>query len=211
MLYEVYIAVSPSNTYYVGITSQGFETRKRQHYTKAFSNKLMTPFYQALRKYDTNMQWSVLVGGLTKSEACVIEKQYIKKFKETFDVYNVTPGGELPWNTGTVGVCKRTKASILKQQESRKNYSHSSLTKEKIGNAHRGKTPPKSFYINWAKARNIQKFEAFSPEGVSLGIYSNRTQFARMYNLSAAKISACLTGKRPHHKNYTFKLIQVGE
>lgn len=211
MNYQVYIAVSPSNTYYVGITSQGFETRKEQHYAKAFSNRLQTPFYKAIRKYNQELNWFVIAEKLTKKEAQYLEKLYIAKYKAFYEVYNVSPGGELPWNTGTKGLCPRTTESVKKQHQTRKanGYKHSDETKEKIGKSHKGKKQPASFYDKWFKSRNLKSFRVISPEGVDLGIFTNQSEVARLFNLNNHLISACLKGQRKHHKQYTF--IVVGE
>lgn len=207
MKYEVYLAVSPSNTYYVGITSQGFEVRKSQHFDKAFSNKLQTPFYKALRKYGDEIEWFVIAHDLSKSEACKMEKEYIAKYKELFEVYNVTPGGELPWNTGTKGVCTRSEESIKKQMESRKGYTHSEETRIKISKANKGRKQPEGFQEKWHKSKNVAEFEAYDPTGKFLGVFLNRAKFAKEHNLPNGKISDCLNKKRKHTKGYTFKYI----
>lgn len=95
-MYTVYIAISPSDKKYVGITSRKLNFRINEHYS-ASKNKDFT-FYRALRKYKKDIVWFSLTTCSLLSEAKELEQFYIKKYKSlrTENGYNSTEGGNYP-------------------------------------------------------------------------------------------------------------------
>lgn len=143
--YTVYVHISPSNKYYVGITSQTIN--KRWHNGKAY--KPNKHFYYAIEKYGwENFQHEIIAGHLTKEEACNFEIALIKALKSNQREfgYNKSSGGE-----GSSGVSPseetrellRNKFKGRKRPEGfgdhisqvKKGHSVSNETREKISNS----------------------------------------------------------------------------
>lgn len=89
----VYVHISPSIKYYVGITCQRPESRWR--YGKGYEYN--TYFTRAINKYGwDNFQHEVIASNLTEEEAKNFEKLLIKKLKSNNQKYgyNLTEGGD---------------------------------------------------------------------------------------------------------------------
>lgn len=89
----VYVHISPSNKYYVGITSQTPNQRWRNGNGYSYN----THFYRAIQKYGwDNFQHDIVAEHLTKAEACHMEKILIQKLKSNdyHYGYNLCSGGE---------------------------------------------------------------------------------------------------------------------
>lgn len=91
----VYLATSPSNKVYVGLTSKLLKQRKSQHITRAKRNVRKEPFLNALQKYDYNFKWEILQENLNLKEAEQLEQDYIYLLNSTNNQfgYNLSPGG----------------------------------------------------------------------------------------------------------------------
>lgn len=97
-IWSVYIHISPSNKYYVGITSQKLSDRWRNG--KGYKHNAY--FTSAINKYGwDNFQHEVVASNLTENEAKNFEKILIKELKSNNKMYgyNLTAGGD-----GTVGI-----------------------------------------------------------------------------------------------------------
>ena len=98
-IWSVYIHISPSNKYYVGITSQN-PISARWRNGKGY--KYNTHFWRAIQKYEwDNFEHEIFAEHLTKDEACEMEKTLIREL-ESNDAkhgYNICSGGE-----GTTGL-----------------------------------------------------------------------------------------------------------
>lgn len=82
--------ISPSNKYYIGITSQTAEQRWR----KGKGYKTSVKFYKAIQKYGwDNFKHIILFENLNKEIANEIEKYLISKYNTINDGYNITEGG----------------------------------------------------------------------------------------------------------------------
>lgn len=96
--YCVYKHTTPSGKVYIGITKQAPERRWRNgNGYKTDENP--TPFYRAILKYGwENIKHEVLADGLTKEQACEMEKALIRdtRARESAYGYNVLVGGEVP-------------------------------------------------------------------------------------------------------------------
>lgn len=93
---------------YIGLTTQGLDTRKHKHFYEARRrNKKAekTHFQKALNKYDLEAWvWSVLEDNIPKKDLGDREIFYIEKFDTFKQGYNSTTGGE-----GAQGTAKKHK------------------------------------------------------------------------------------------------------
>lgn len=108
-MYLVYLATSPSNKVYVGLTSKKLEVRSKEHIWRAKRGQRNNPFVGALQKYDYNFKWEVLEENLSLKEAEEREKFYIAKFNSTNRQfgYNLSPGGSSGKIQSTEGEARR--------------------------------------------------------------------------------------------------------
>ena len=89
----VYVHISPSNKYYVGITSQRVQDRWKNGNGYDYNSY----FTRAIKKYGwNNFQHEVIASNLTENEAKNFEKLLIKKLKSNNREfgYNLTEGGD---------------------------------------------------------------------------------------------------------------------
>lgn len=96
MPYIVYlISNSITNKVYVGYTKYILEKRWSQHCKNAMKSKTNTPFYNAIRKYGTDI-WvhSILETCALATEAKTQEVLYIEKYNSYKNGYNATLGGD---------------------------------------------------------------------------------------------------------------------
>ncbi len=108
----VYLAISPSDRYYVGITKRGLKSRLWYHYY-ATQRGSKLPFHNCLRKYGKKVKFSILAEVDSWSEACILEKQYIKQYNSKINGYNATDGGD-----GVVGFpCSESLKQLFKFQQ----------------------------------------------------------------------------------------------
>jgi group I intron endonuclease len=130
-LYSVYIHITPSNKYYVGITQGNVITRWCKHGEGYKSQQL---FWRAIQKYGwENIKHIVLLEGLTKEVACECEKYLIAKYKTNNPKYgyNVFIGGEC----GPLGISPSIETRE-KLRQANLGHHHSEETKEKIKQNH---------------------------------------------------------------------------
>ncbi|MCQ2771550.1 MAG: GIY-YIG nuclease family protein, partial [Clostridia bacterium] len=110
--YILYMHTTPSTKVYIGITCQSIN--KRWKNGKGYIG--CTAFYRAIEKYGwNNIEHKILFTGLSKNDACELEKEYIKKYDSSNPLkgYNLTSGGEH---------CEQTKQSRKQLSDSLKQY-----------------------------------------------------------------------------------------
>lgn len=91
-LFTVYLHKSPSNKYYVGITSSSL--LKRWH-SDGSGYKTQKKFWNAIQKYGwENFEHQILAVGLSEVEACELEQQLIIKYNSKVNGYNSDDGGK---------------------------------------------------------------------------------------------------------------------
>lgn len=114
-----------NNKVYVGITKQKVADR----WGKDGSNYKNSPhFWQAIQQYGwNNFSHEIIQEDLTKEQACLLEKELIKKFNsQNSDYgYNITEGGDCPSMT------EETKEKISKAMMGNKNGLGKPCSKEK--------------------------------------------------------------------------------
>ena len=89
--YLIYIAIwNNFNTIYIGL-SKNFKIRKKQH-ENLNSNDVVPKFIKSTGIFPT---WNILHENLTIDDACLLEKQYIKNYRNNneYIVLNINDGG----------------------------------------------------------------------------------------------------------------------
>lgn len=116
--YTVYAHVTPNMKMYVGITSQ----RVEQRWNNGGGYKNSGYFYNAVCKYGwDNIEHIIIAKGLTKKQACLLERDTIKYWGTTNreNGYNLSAGGE----SGSCGI-KRTEEEKLYLSEVNSGENH---------------------------------------------------------------------------------------
>lgn len=127
----VYKHTSPSGKVYVGITHQ----RPEDRWQGGLGYRKNPYFFRAILRYGwDNFRHEILSRGLTKEEACVLERALIAYYRsnEKHRGYNLTDGGEF---------FKHSKESREKMSINRKGKGHRTLsaeTKAKLRANHAG-------------------------------------------------------------------------
>lgn len=94
--YFVYIHICPNGKRYIGLTGRTPEIRWGVNGRGYKAHNLH--FYNAILKYGwDNIEHNIIARGLSKDEACVLEKYLISKYKTTDRAYgyNKSTGGEM--------------------------------------------------------------------------------------------------------------------
>ena len=119
MIYEIYIATSPSGKCYIGLTSN-FTRRKRDHIYKAFhmsstNIKFLTRFKAAIRKYgEEKIVWQVIDSAKDIETAKELERRYVLHFNSHHKGYNMTDGGDSAGNIRIFWTKDKTLLEALK-------------------------------------------------------------------------------------------------
>ena len=134
-MYFVYKHTTPSGKVYIGITRQDPAAR----WKKWKNYKDNQHFTQAINKYGwNNIQHEIIASGLTKEEACIKEKEYIRAYNSTDREkgYNILIGGDVtPDRTGS----KASDETRQKMSKARKGKCHSEEHCKNISDALRGR------------------------------------------------------------------------
>lgn len=229
----LYKATSPSNKLYFGITGETLEDRISKHkYTSLTTN---TKFANAIKKYGIdNIKFEIILYNLSKDEACLKEKEYIKKFDTYKNGYNGTLGGEgafgYKWN--------KARHSEVHEEKRKKYYENdewkkkkSKITKdtfklkpelkEKLTN-NLLKYNKEYRYLNEEKrlkalrdkktqekmvrSKGCKPFYVFNFRTKEfIGEFLIKSDCAKLLGISNGKISMCLNGRRNFTKDYIFK------
>lgn len=145
--YKVYVHITPSNKYYIGITCNTLDGRWG---VDGCNYKYNKHFYNAIQKYGwDNIKHLVLFENLTQELACLIEIELIKKYNTTDNNYgyNISPGG----NLGNYGIklSDETKAKISVKKKGQKLSKH---TRDKISKALKNREFTEQHKENLSKA-----------------------------------------------------------
>lgn len=146
--YKVYMHISPSHKYYIGITGMDLSMR----FKNGFGYKHQRYFWNAIQKYGWNNFIHLLIAdSLTKEQACDMEIMLIGKFKSNNHSfgYNLSSGGEY----GSKG----THPVFTDEHKSKISKSHigthcSELTKIKISQSKKGMKLSKETKLKIGKA-----------------------------------------------------------
>lgn len=205
--YCVYEHICPNGKRYIGITGKSPQRRwgKNGISYKAHNQH----FFNAICKYGwDNITHNIIVKGVTKQCACEIEQSLIKEYKtndRNFG-YNKSSGGECSGYGVKHIVSEETKRKISEAQkgrklsresirkgvESRKGYTHSIETKEKIADA--TKIPVLVFDLN---NEFITEYESILDASIQTGV-------------AKQNICKCCKGFRNTAGGYKWKYKIVG-
>jgi len=213
-MFLVYLVTSPSNKYYVGITSTSFNERKRKHNNRAnlqYKNK----FCSAIRKYKENLIWEIIdTTAKTWEELCKLEIFYIKKYNSFEKGYNSTLGGD-----GMLGLKHSDKTKkVLSDTFSGENNpfygkKHSIETRQKMVKSHEGRVYTKGKLRNeetklkMSLTKGGKLFKVYKKDTKEfVGEWISKSQCARDLNLSSSgNLATCLNNKNRSCKGYTFE------
>lgn len=187
--YKVYKHTTPSGKIYIGMTGQDPEHRWKNG--RGYGN--IVPFARAIRKYGwENIRHEILATGLTRKEACDIERRMIEKYESSNPRkgYNCTAGGE------HAKLTKETRKKISKSMkaldrtgERNPNYGKHTLKNSKNK---RGGSPKK-------RIRCVETGE----------IYSSVRGAAALLNIDAKNLSKCVNGRRQTVGGYHWEFVEV--
>ena len=177
--YTVYKHTFPNGKVYIGITC-----RLKDRWVgngHAYNQQFV---FNAILKYSwNNIKHEILYSGLTKEEACQKEIELIAKYKSNDRKYgyNISLGGDIPWNAGKIGV-----------------FHHSEETRKKMSESHAGKPAPSKGHKRSEefkqKLRNYQyrPILQLDEDGNVVGEFDN---IKDVYVKTGIGVSRCLSGK----------------
>ena len=223
--YTVYSHISPNGMVYVGITS--LPVNKRWQEGRGY--KYCTLFNRVINKYGwNNITHEIIAEGLTKKQACTLEQELIKRYRESNRSLNCSSGGEL-----TALGCKRSPEFKKKLSKANKGKTMSAEARHKLSVSHKGKTPTVTQAVlegrkkaaeklkgrtftdnhreNISRAKKGRYSGADSPYSrkvlcLSTGvIYNGISEAARLLSLDASSICKVCKGKLKHYKGYIFQ------
>ena len=223
--YTVYKHVAPSGKVYVGITS--LPVTKRWQEGRGYRD--CTLFRRAIQKYGwANIVHEIVAQDLTKAQACSLEQELIKQYKEENRSYNCSTGGEL-----TALGCNRSTDFKDRLSKANKGKTMSVESRLKMSVAHKGKTPTVTKAVLDGRKKVAEKLRgrAFTPEhraklsqakkGRHSGgdspysmrvlcltngtLYLGISEAARLLSLDASSICKVCKGKLKHYKGYVFR------
>lgn len=213
--YFVYAHTNKTNgKVYIGITSR--ETPE-QRWNYGFGYVTQPRFNNAIRKYGwDNFEHTVIAGGLSQEAAGLLEKVLIDMLNTRDDRYgyNIVEGG----GYGVIGLVhsdeSKRKMSIAKKGERHPNYGKhlSDATKEKIGNANRGrhygdkskKTDETKRKMSEGKMKPVYMCADDEAHSIIRTFRSAKDAEAEL-GISRKNISLCCQGKRPRAGGYVWK------
>ena len=203
---------------YIGITSRSPQERWGQNGNNYYSSP---HFYSAIKKYGwDNFEHNILLENLTRDEASIKEKEYIKLFhsNEREYGYNETSGGEINFELNAKA---REKKSVAMLGNLNGKHPCSETTKKKISKALKGKkfseerkeklrivarnrkSPPCSEKKKDKLRNNYPNMKKVYCKETDT-VYKSVQECARELNLYATNISAVCRGKHPMCKGYHF-------
>ena len=119
MSYSVYLSrCQVDGKLYVGLTGLHPPKRWRRHETHALNGRTTMHFHRAIKKHGTEaFEWVIWESGLTRDEACVMERAMIAGLLELgYELYNTTSGGE------TGGDWKHSEATKQKMRKPHRSF-----------------------------------------------------------------------------------------
>lgn len=160
MSWSVYIHISPSNKYYVGVTRKTPEERWKNGF-----GYYHQPFYNVVKKYGwDNIQHEIIAQNLTEEEAYNFECTLIEKLKSSNRKYgyNYTTGGDKGYiHKHTDEWCKQHSKDMLGENNPMYGKKHSNETLSKISKSRTGKCigEDNPFYGKHHSKETIQKIQ----------------------------------------------------
>lgn len=117
---NVYLALSPNNKKYIGITKKDIKIREKEHRSAANCGSDFA-FHSAIRKYGDDIVFSCLEKDLSIDEARSKEKYYIEHYDAIDNGYNMTKGGEAASYLNPGNLSQKLKKFYLSKENRNKN------------------------------------------------------------------------------------------
>lgn len=226
--FKLYIHISPSWKYYVGITSLDVYYRWGKDGNGYKTQQL---FYRAIQKYGwENFIHIVVIENLSKNDACELEKLFIQQLKSNNPEYgyNISNGGSTP----TLGFHHTEYAkkkisenssipvdqydingnlikswSSMREAEKACGSDGSSIAKCCKGIyktskgfvwRYKGESFDKYSLKKYSQPKQRIKVKQYSKDGMLLKIWDSITEAAQELKLSTSSITGCCKGKKGH-------------
>ena len=228
--YYVYAHISPSNKYYIGVTSIGLNKR----FGNGNGYKKHKHFCNAILKYGwDNFQHEIIAGKITKDEAFNFEKILINKLQSNNPLfgYNLSDGGESgvkgfhyimsdehkqKISKSHIGIrpSEETKQKIREKvlgktasEETKEKMrivntgrKHTQDSKDKISNWHKGRK--KWYPANKSKGKPVCQYNL---KGEFVAEFPSAKEAQRRTGFSQSCISKCCNGDMLFFKNYIWR------
>lgn len=204
MGYCVYKHTAPNGKVYIGIT--GRSPRERWRNGNGYYQN--THFKNAIEAYGwDNFQHEILFDGISKEEACEIEKYLIKKYKSNIREhgYNNSSGGENP----AEGV-KHSAETKAKQSDAHKNYRPSDETRKKISNSKKGKPNGREgkFGADSGKAGIVRMIDEKTNK--TIASFHGYCEMHRKTGYAQTPVKEAVSGKRKRAYGYLWEYEKRG-
>lgn len=186
-MWEIYLAVSPSGTPYIGQTKVGISKRLAKHSKDAASGSDL-PFHRAIAKYGLDA-FSVSTAAIcfTKTDADVFERALISVYRKQGPTYNIADGGQ------GGGAHRKPHTEETKQKISQ--------IKRGCKGAHpKGVSLPKATLEASAIVRRKQVVHVATQQE-----FNSVQEAADAFNLSKSGVSRVCLGKRKQIYGHVFK------
>lgn len=231
--YIVYKHTSPSGKVYIGITCQKPKSRWRNGEGYRPRQGELTPFWRAIEKYGWgNIKHEIVATHLSRKEACLMEKELIRKFKSDDSQYgyNVLKGGEIPLLDCPKVVREYMKQSAYKKWEKtdyidshtgenhwthKKGFSRKSIEAMKKANIGKKRTLEQIEFLR-EKGKHQKRFYGadnktskpvicFSLDGIEIKRYGGMSEASRETGATFQGISKVCLGKQKTAGGYIWK------
>lgn len=185
----VYKHTSPSGKCYIGITCRNpikrWSKNGRGYYGKTKKScKYNHPYFvHAIDKYGwNNFTHEILFTDLGELQAKLIERSFIRFYKNQNLSYNVTDGGD-----GVLGVKHQAWNKGIKtpEEKKRKDFKLTEEHKQKLSIAHKGKAV-------WPPARAVNLYTA---DGQYLDTFERCSDLARYLNVLPSNVNQVVLGR----------------
>ena len=194
-VYKVYVHITPSNKYYVGITKRDTYQRWGKNGYNYKSNK---HFWNAIQKYGwDNIQHEVVADNLTESEAKNFEILLIKKLESQSPMhgYNITKGGD----GGGYNISEESRIKMSQAKKGKNtgsdNVCYGISPKERMD---------KDIYDTWLYKHQHPEDYWYENKRIKIICLNNKEVFnsiedaAKKYNINSSDICTCCKGKLYH-------------
>lgn len=220
--YTVYMHITPSNKYYVGITKQKLNSRwkNRLGYQSQFL------FWRAIQKYGwDNIEHIIVAENLSHDDACKLEVSLIAKYQSNNPKYgyNRTSGGDGTCNFShpnphdenwrkKVGDANRGKKRTDEAKQKMRmaklgtHWSEERCKKYSESQKERGFAPSEKCHIASSEKRRIP-IKIYALDGNFIGEYRTLSEASEKLNVSIATLSKNISGKAKSK----FFIVEKGE
>ncbi len=205
LLYSVYVHTTPNGKRYVGITSR--PPKHRWNNGRGYSQN--KHFTSAILKYGwENIRHEIVEEGLSKFEACALEKYLISKYKSNNPQYgyNNSAGGEYP-NEGH----KATEEEKKRKSEARKGIELSEETKKRISQGKKGKPNGKNGLLGEKCAKSFFVYQIDPKTQNVVNMYFGFSEMERKTGYARTPVREAAHGKRRQAYGFVWTYEKRGD